>query len=187
MKITLAFVKKVLSIVDAGLVSGLGEQKPGKMCVEAAVAFAAGEEHNDNPACVHPDLADIKINLNDYNGWPSDKARAEGLRRLAIAQLGSNKKFDDVVFWKKFQEVALEYFAKDDPVKHIKTIAYHGYSEPQSSEYAVAEIADILGITAAKALPIIAEMFVQVLIQMKIPGTKFLHLTEKKAARRKRK
>jgi hypothetical protein len=36
MKITNELVQKVLSIVDAGLVSGMGEPVPGKMCVEAA-------------------------------------------------------------------------------------------------------------------------------------------------------
>ena len=43
---------KVLGIVDAGLVSGLGKPKPGQMCVEAAVNFAMDRPHGDDPSCV---------------------------------------------------------------------------------------------------------------------------------------
>ena len=35
MEITLDIAKKVLATVDAGLVNGVGEPKPGSMCVEA--------------------------------------------------------------------------------------------------------------------------------------------------------
>ena len=48
-KITLAIAKKVLETVDAGLVEGRGTPIPGKMCVEAAVAFAMGQKHTDIP------------------------------------------------------------------------------------------------------------------------------------------
>jgi hypothetical protein len=65
---------KVLSVIDAGLVSGLGTPEPGKMCIEAAVNYALGAPHGDKPACVSPALRDLKINLNDAN-W-SDQCRA---------------------------------------------------------------------------------------------------------------
>ena len=81
---------KVLSTVDAGLVSGLGKQKPGQMCVEAAVCFALGLPHGDNPPCVGRAVRAYKIRLNDSR-WSSDMARAKGMRRVAIAQLGSNQ------------------------------------------------------------------------------------------------
>src|SRR5690349_15232890 len=89
MNITRAHAKKVLKLVDKGLVRGLGVQKPGQMCVEAAVCFALGLPHGDNPPCVGSAVRGYKIRLNDSN-WSSDKARADGMRRVAIAQLGSD-------------------------------------------------------------------------------------------------
>jgi hypothetical protein len=41
-KVTEELSRKVLEVVDAGLVSGMGEPTPGKMCVEAAVCYAMG-------------------------------------------------------------------------------------------------------------------------------------------------
>src|ERR1700759_4892516 len=84
----------VLSVVSRGLVNGVGQPIPGKMCVEAAVAYAFGEHHHDEPDCVAAELAEEKIALNDADGWSSDKARAKGLRAVAIAQLGSAGRFD---------------------------------------------------------------------------------------------
>ena len=82
--------RKVLTTVDAGLCSGLGTQVPGQMCVEAAVCFALGLPHGDEPPCVGRAVRKFKIRLNDSR-WPSNEARAAGMRRLAIAQLGSNE------------------------------------------------------------------------------------------------
>jgi hypothetical protein len=84
-----AVCKRVLDIVDRGLTRGLGKSVPGEMCVEAAVCYALGEEHGDKPTCVHQNVRDAKIMLNDTDGWFSNSARALGLRRLAIAQLGT--------------------------------------------------------------------------------------------------
>jgi hypothetical protein len=52
MELSEAIAAKVLNAVDAGLVCGMGIQEPGKMCVEAAVCFALGLPHGDNPPCV---------------------------------------------------------------------------------------------------------------------------------------
>lgn len=52
MELNLDIAKKVLATVDAGLVLGMGESVPGQMCVEAAVCFAYGLPHSDNPPCV---------------------------------------------------------------------------------------------------------------------------------------
>jgi hypothetical protein len=90
MEITEDIAKKVLAVVDAGLVSGLGIQEPGKMCVEAAVCYALGLPHGDNPPCVGSAVRAFKIRLND-SAWSSNKARTAGMRKLSIAQLGSNK------------------------------------------------------------------------------------------------
>jgi hypothetical protein len=84
-----ATARKVLEVVNAGLVSGLGEPVPGKMCVEAAVCYAMGLPHSDNPSCVGRAVRAFKIRLND-SCWSSNQARANGMRKLAIAQLGSD-------------------------------------------------------------------------------------------------
>ena len=81
--------RKVLEVVDKGLVKGLGNPQPGKMCVEAAVNYAMGLPHGDSPQCVGRSVREFKIALND-SYWSSDKARTKGLRKLAIAQLGSD-------------------------------------------------------------------------------------------------
>lgn len=88
--------ERVLAVVDMGLVRGVGKPIPGKMCVEAAVCFAMGQDHGDQPNCVISEVRDFKIALNDKRGWPNIRARARGLRALSIAQLGSNQLKRDV-------------------------------------------------------------------------------------------
>jgi hypothetical protein len=56
MIITAAVVQKLLTVVDAGLVKGVGVPEPGKMCVEAAVCYALDLPHGDEPQCVTPAL-----------------------------------------------------------------------------------------------------------------------------------
>ena len=106
MKITTEIASKVLEIVDTGLVKGVGKPIPGKMCVEAAVCYALGEPHGDNPSCVSPVVRSLKITLNDFE-WSSNQARAKGLRRLAIAQLGTNGVLDDKEFANRASEIAI--------------------------------------------------------------------------------
>jgi hypothetical protein len=100
MEITEKVARKVLETVDAGLVSGVGIPQPGQMCVEAAVCYALGLPHGDDPECVSRALRTLKIKLNDAS-WSSDGARAKGLRRLALAQLGSWGAFNDAEFVKR--------------------------------------------------------------------------------------
>jgi hypothetical protein len=104
--ITIDIAKKVLETVDAGLVRGVGRPVPGQMCVEAAVVYALGEKHGDNPSCVSLAVRQLKIRLND-SYWSSDVARAKGLRRLAIAQLGTKGTIDDKEFAKHVAEIAI--------------------------------------------------------------------------------
>src|SRR5882757_5357777 len=105
-EITEKVARKVLKIVDAGLSKGMGNPKAGQMCVEAAVCFALDLPHGDDPACVSRALRGLKINLNDRN-WSSKAARARGLRRLAVAQLGSRDHLDDREFAKRVAELAI--------------------------------------------------------------------------------
>ena len=77
-EITQAIATKVLETVDAGLCSGVGKPILGKMCVEAAVCYALGLPHGDDPDCVALALRAFKIKLNDKI-WSSNEARAKGL------------------------------------------------------------------------------------------------------------
>ena len=105
-EITETVARKVLSVVDAGLSSGLGNPTPGNMCVEAAVCFALGLPHGDDPECVSPVLRSLKIRINDST-WSSKAARAKGLRRLAVAQLGSKDALDEKEFVRRVVEMAI--------------------------------------------------------------------------------
>ena len=98
--------RKVLTTIDAGLVTGVGKPIPGQMCVEAAVCFALGLPHGDEPSCVSPALRRLKIRLNDSK-WSSNEARAKGLRRLGLAQLGSAGALDEVAFAKACATLAI--------------------------------------------------------------------------------
>jgi hypothetical protein len=106
MTVTLDIAKKVLDIVDQGLVRGLGKKQPGKMCVEAAVCYAYDLPHSDKPPCVEPGVRNFKIVLNDAS-WSSNAARAAGMRRLAVAQLGSAGVVDFFAFQKGIQKIAV--------------------------------------------------------------------------------
>jgi hypothetical protein len=107
MNIDVELARKVLAVVDAGLVQGMGKPEPGKMCVEAAVNYAMGAPHGDQPACVANSLRRLKIRLND-SAWSSNKARTKGLRRLAIAQLGSAGVLDEKDFARRVSRLAIQ-------------------------------------------------------------------------------
>jgi hypothetical protein len=100
MEITYEIAKKVLDTVNVGLVQGKGKPFPGQMCVEAAVCYAMGLPHGDSPPCVSPALRRLKIRLNDTE-WSSDLARTNGLRELALFQLGSVGVLDEIEFAKR--------------------------------------------------------------------------------------
>ena len=115
------FASKVLETVNAGLVGGLGIAKPGQMCVEAVICYAMGVKHGDKPSCVGAAVNSFMIRLNDAS-WPTDKDRTETLRRISIAQLGSNtidqKEFARLVTLetiRKMIPIALRAAAKLNP------------------------------------------------------------------------
>src|ERR1700678_467866 len=105
--ITSEIAAKVLATVDAGLCSGVGVPELGKMSVEAAVCYALGLPHGDEPSCVSRALRSFKIKLNDAK-WSSNTARAKGLRRLALVQLGSAGHLDDHKFAKRVAKLAIQ-------------------------------------------------------------------------------
>jgi hypothetical protein len=117
MSINEELVRRLIDVVKPGLSHGLGEAKPGMMCVEAAVCYAYGLPHGDNPPCVNSVVRAYKIRLND-SGWSSNKARAKGMLPLAIAQLGSDT-LDGVEFGRKIivrttQTIIADLFAEHE-------------------------------------------------------------------------
>jgi len=83
-------VNKIHSFLDKGVTPGLSKDpKPGSMCLEQIVSYALEEEINDKPSCVGKQVRWFVVSLNDCD-WSSPSARAEGIRDLAIAQLGSD-------------------------------------------------------------------------------------------------
>ena len=172
---------KVLEIVDAGLVYGLGDPEPGKMCVEAAVCYAMGLPHGDQPNCVAPSLRGFKIRLNDA-AWSSPAARAKGLRRLAVAQLGSAGALDETAFAYGVAVLAQKWAATGRSASHrwvalraaaaAKCAAHAKYAAEAAAEAAQYAAADDTVLAAC------AEDVVQLLIELKAPGCRFLYLTE---------
>lgn len=88
------------------------------MCIEAAVCFALGLPHGDNSPCVGKAVRRFKIRLNDAS-WPTNADRTTGMRKLAIAQLGSDEidqqKFAEIVALRTTQVIVpmpLRYFLK---------------------------------------------------------------------------
>src|SRR5271157_2103519 len=116
--ITEEVAKRVIEVVDAGLASGVGFPIPGQMCVEAAVCYALGLPHGDDPGCVAPALRTLKIRLNDSN-WSSPASRAAGMRRLAVAQLGSY----GVLAEKEFAGRVVDYAIRVTTPKALRTAA----------------------------------------------------------------
>jgi hypothetical protein len=185
-KVTKALATDVIKAVKPGLTCGLGEPEPGKMCVEAAVCYAMGIEHSDEPPCVDAELRNLKINLNDMGYWLNNKSRAKGLVRLAIAQLGTNNKFDYAVFQEKLEEAFHAFFLRNFSLFINKENFYDWDSIIQAAQVDndVQEGLDtLLGWLSNpkqtdKLMHEFCEDVVQVLKKMKAPGTKFLYLTE---------
>lgn len=98
-KVTKEFVQTLVGLIDLGLPRGLGYQEPGQMCVQACVKYTMGMRHGDKPSCVDPRVTRVAITLNDMM-WSGNEARGKGMRRLAVAQLGSV----DVIDREKFSE-----------------------------------------------------------------------------------
>jgi hypothetical protein len=120
---TRAHAEEIRRLLSFGLVSGVGEPIPGKMCVEAAVCFALGIPHSDNPPCVGAEVRKFKIGLNDKS-WTTPTARAEGMKELAIAQLGSDtidqKEFRDLLWFRfgtQIQPLMWRYLATKENKK----------------------------------------------------------------------
>lgn len=208
MELNEAVARKVLETVDAGLSQGLGIQEPGKMCVEAAVCYALGLPHGDNPPCVGAAVRAFKIRLND-SGWSSSEARAKGMRKLAIAQLGSDQ-IDQKEFARLIAEetirvivpIALREAAKvvkshakaleaaaveceqqgtAQSAKKARSAAASAYAAADTAAYAAAAT-EVAAAAAAddrdRVLSVMADLGVKVLVRLGALGCQWLGVVE---------
>jgi hypothetical protein len=92
--------KLVLDVIDAGLCSGVGSPQPGEMCIIAAKRYAMKLSHGDDieGLPIGSAVRSFEIALNDSK-WSSKSARAKGMRRLSVAEWGSDT-IDQVEFSK---------------------------------------------------------------------------------------
>ena len=63
--------------------------------------------HGDDPQCVSEPLRRLKIRLND-SSWSSNQARARGLRRLGVAQIGSKGVLDEKEFVRRVVRLSIQ-------------------------------------------------------------------------------
>src|SRR5271166_1721300 len=203
-EITKEIAAKVLATVDAGLTYGLGNNTPGEMCVEAAVCYALGLPHGDDPKCVASSLRILKINLNDSTYWGSIDNRAKGLRKLAILQLGTMGRLDETTFASKLVMLLINKYLpqvlkrinlieeaksceKASNIKEAKAAAYYAAdyaaaaarAAAANAAAAVVYIAKAVAATNADAAEVLAEFAEDVssiLIEMDVPGVQWLDL-----------
>jgi len=159
--------ERVLKVVDCGLSCGLGVAKPGEMCVEAAVNFALGFEHDDKPDCVDESLRTFKIEWNDKEEWGTKQQRAEGLRRLSIIQLSTNGAFNYSSFEEQFQLNIYNFFVQ--PVFDSSIAISLLRSEPELGQAVLDEdlstVAKFTQLKKHEVLFIITELAVQAIIE----------------------
>ena len=104
--LTAEIVAKFDDVLSRGLCAGLGSPN-GQMCVEAAICYALGLPHGDEPEYVEPAVKSYKIRLNDAH-WSSPQARAAGLRDLGIAQIGSEGVVDGAEFSRRMSTKTIQ-------------------------------------------------------------------------------
>jgi len=198
MNITEQHAKKLLELMNPGLCSGAGDGTPGNMCVEQAISLSFGEPLSYQPTCVQNDIRMTSITINDMNVWPSDQIRSKTMRRLAIAQLGSEGVVDEWAWEAKSQPIWDEYETQRKPIldeyvsKH-KPIwdEYVSKREPIWDEYVSKHkpiwdeyetqhklIRDEYTKNCLRHLEELCESLVQLLIELGSPGAKFLYLVE---------
>lgn len=93
------------SYVQRGFCTGAGNSD-AQVCVEVAAAIAAGLGDTDEPRCVSKILLTFGLRLNDAV-WSTHAARAAGMARFGIAQLGtkgSEYRFNESRFVQKMTE-----------------------------------------------------------------------------------
>lgn len=105
-------VAKFNAILSRGLCTGMGSRY-GQMCIEAAICTVLDMPHGDAPVCVTPAVRRYKIRLNDSPRWLSPKSRADGLRALGLAQIGSAGVVDGAEFSRRLSEQTIRVLIPD--------------------------------------------------------------------------
>ena len=97
--------KRYDELLSRGLPSGMGDTEHA--CIMACLNLACGGKLTDaaESPCVLPAAARFAIRLNDAS-WSSELARAEGLRDLGLALLGT-KDIDGKVFLLRLAEATI--------------------------------------------------------------------------------
>ena len=177
-------ITKLIDTVNAGLCFGIGTPEPGKMCVEAAVCYALGLPHGDDPPCVGGAVRYYKIRLNDSN-WSSNEARAKGMLGVSIAQLNSieldQKEFARRIVLKTINTIIADLAKKYLPEKEqeFRTVSDLDKARELCRELRKADDAsadDASDAERDKVLTQAANNCLEVLKEMKSPGCEYLYL-----------
>ena len=91
-KLTKQIALKVLESINGALRMGAGNGEGQDVCVMQAIARAVGLPASDDHVeeCVGTAVSAFNRRLNDCS-WSSDTARAEGMKALGVASIGSNQ------------------------------------------------------------------------------------------------
>lgn len=109
MEITELVARRLLEVIDRGLCTEEGHESPQEMRLEEAVCCALGEPFSTFsklPTCISSILYQLDIGLNDAQ-WSSSQVRAQGLRRMVIAQLGTGGILDERLFINKLGKAVI--------------------------------------------------------------------------------
>lgn len=131
---------------------GTGEQLPAWRC-ESYTFYYPLLPHDDDTKCVGWAVRYLVFHINNRE-WSSDAARAEGLRKLVVAQLGSDKldqfRFAHLVALKTVQRMCpllfaqLAKLAETDEDREAMESAGRACSEVASLQEAVTVLVDAI-------------------------------------------
>jgi hypothetical protein len=169
MRISLEAINNLLGFLDAGLVSGAGEL-PGQHCVQQAVSMAVASIKTDSPWCVHQRIRQLGIHLNDTPGWSSEQARSKGLRRFAVAEMGTEENFDIKDFNERLAQ-KLDVANSEDP----SSIFAHWFEHLQNWP------------TRELAMTHFANICADIFLEMETPGSEYLHYCDEQFSKREAK
>lgn len=113
--ITATIVTNILAAIDAGIIAEAGTYVPGNMPVEDAIRYGFGDEEESEVSRAGGEGGRFLAMLGG-SPWSSNSARAAGLRKLAIAQLGSADFDDDAT---KIDQAAIMSFIAEKTTKRI--------------------------------------------------------------------
>jgi len=178
MKLTAECMRAVVNTIDGALIAGIGQPAIQQTCVMGAIALALGLPHSDNLECEGVAVRAVAINLNDAV-WSTNEARAAGMMRLGVASVGSNT-IDQSEFAKRLAEltirrivpIALRAAAELNPKCAAELVKHALNCEDQGSEQAAGDAA------RDNVLRTMAAIVVDVLVELKSPGAKYLYLCE---------